>query len=211
MNVFFSRPVSTTAEGAGVFDGDNKGLRKPVRRRSISCLLREKRRCVSRLSVRCTLRELPLREVDEYRFRCSPRSDWCRQRAVAEEVKRSNPIMHGLGLQTEIQQLRRDLQAFLNEQEVSVYHGHHRTEFAFCSSRVPECVRVFQFHVLLVVSVITGLPFRPCLCVKPTTAELSRCKYIYIGPRSRRVRNTLLVSCIVGLYVSRRPAPAQAK
>lgn len=45
-------------------------------------------------------------------------------------MKRSNPIMHGLGLQTEIQQLRRDLQAFLNEQEVSVYHAHHRTEFA---------------------------------------------------------------------------------
>lgn len=45
---------------------------------------------------------------------------WChvRQRAVAEEVRLANPIMHGLGLQTEIQQLRRDLQAFLNELEV---------------------------------------------------------------------------------------------
>lgn len=45
---------------------------------------------------------------------------WChfRQRAVAEEVRLVNPVRHGLGLQTEIQQLRRDLQAFLNEQEV---------------------------------------------------------------------------------------------
>lgn len=50
-------------------------------------------------------------------------------------MKRTNPIMHGLGLQTEIQQLRRDLQAFLNEQEVSVCHVQDRV------SSTCACVR----------------------------------------------------------------------